>query len=52
MEEETSDIVREIYRLYDEGKNLKEIVAWLYGTSQPTYTGLASTALTVPLDHS
>ena len=31
MEEETSDIVREIYRLYDEGKNLKEIVAWLYG---------------------
>lgn len=31
IEEETSDIVREIYRLYDEGKNLKEIVAWLYG---------------------
>lgn len=31
IEEGTSDIVREIYRLYDEGKNLKEIVAWLYG---------------------
>ena len=31
IEEGTSDIVKEIYSLYDEGKNLKEIVAWLYG---------------------
>lgn len=30
IEEGSSDIVKEIYRLYGEGKNLKEIVEWLY----------------------
>lgn len=29
-EKETSDIVKEIFRLYDEGKNQKEIALWLY----------------------
>lgn len=30
VEEGTSDIVKEIFRLYDEGNNQKEIVIWLY----------------------
>ncbi len=30
VEEGTSDIVKEIFRLYNEGKNQKEIAIWLY----------------------
>ncbi|MCI9322082.1 MAG: recombinase family protein [Lachnospiraceae bacterium] len=30
VEEGTSDIVKEIFQLYDEGKNQREIVIWLY----------------------
>lgn len=29
-EETTSELVKELYRLYGEGKNLKELVEWLY----------------------
>lgn len=30
IEEGSSDIVKEIYRLYEEGKNQKEVAEWLY----------------------